>query len=78
MVGATQRAAVTPIGRGKDVGLSNMRMKLTAPLGGLRTVGGLGSAASCAWATLRRTGAAAYPRCSANSRVVARTDGLRG
>ena len=63
MVGATQRAAATPIGRDKDVGLSNMRMKLTAPLGGLARYGAAGSAASCARATLRRTGAAAYPRC---------------
>jgi len=44
--------------------LANERMKLTAPLGGLARYGVAGSAAACARATLRRTGAAAYPRCS--------------
>ena len=67
MVGAIQRMAVTLIGRDKGVGLSNMRMKLTAPLGGLARHGVAGSAAACARATLRRTGAAAYPRCSADA-----------
>ena len=67
MVGATEGVAVTSLGGGRGVGLPNMRMKLTAPLGGLARHGAAGSAASCATATLRRTGAAAYPRCSADN-----------
>jgi hypothetical protein len=43
---------------------SSKRTKLTALSAGSHSQGSLASAASCAISTLRRTGAAAYARCS--------------